>query len=226
MMIVLRNLAFYAAFYLGTVVYVLGSLLASVFGPKPLRLIVDGWSHYHRWCVRWLLGIRVRLEGVLPGPPVLIALKHESFFEAIDLPCLLDYPSVFAKVELMNLPGWGRVAAMYGLVAVERDQGAKALRKMMAAAKAITAAGRPMAIFPEGTRVPHGTEPELQSGFAGLYRLLGLPVVAGAVDSGPLYHRTWKRPGVITYRFSEPIPPGLPREEIEARVRTAMNVLN
>lgn len=225
-MAVLRNLAFYLAFYLGSVFYVLAALVATPFGPRLLRVPVDGWSHYHRWCVRWLLGIRVRIEGDLPRAPVLIALKHESFFEAIDIPCLLDYPSVFAKVELMRMPLWGRVAASYGLVAVERDQGAKALRTMIAAAKLLVGAGRPLAIFPEGTRVPHGSEPPLQSGFAGLYKLLGLQVVAGAVDSGPLYHRTWKRRGTITYRFSEPIPPGLPREEIEARVHAAMNALN
>jgi len=46
------------------------------------------------------------------------------------------------------------------------------------------------------------------------------------VNSGPLYHRLWKRSGTITYRFGELIPPGLPRDEIEARVHTAMNSLN
>jgi len=225
-MSLIRSLVFYLVFYLGTVFYVLAALVAAAFGARALRRVVDGWSHYHRFCARWLLGIKVRIEGALPGAPVLIALKHESFFEAIDLPCLLDYPSVFAKAELMRLPGWGRAAAMYGLVAVEREQGARALRTMIAAARQLTAAGRPLAIFPEGTRVPHGTRPPLQSGFAGLYKLLGLPVVAGAIDSGPLYHRAWKRRGTITYRFSEPIPPGLPREEIEARVHAAMNALN
>jgi 1-acyl-sn-glycerol-3-phosphate acyltransferase len=47
-----------------------------------------------------------------------------------------------------------------------------------------------------------------------------------AVNSGPLYHRRWKRSGVITIRIGEPIPAGLPREEIEARVLAAINVLN
>ncbi len=81
-------------------------------------------------------------------------------------------------------------------------------------------------IFPEGTRVPHGTRPPLRSGFAGLYRLLGLPVVPVAVNSGPLYHRPWKRRGTIRLQFGEPIPPGLSRDEIEQRVTDAINALN
>ena len=59
-----------------------------------------------------------------------------------------------------------------------------------------------------------------------MYKLLGLPVVPVAVDSGPTYQRWWKRRGTITIRFFEPIPPGLPREEIEERVHTAINALN
>jgi len=53
-----------------------------------------------------------------------------------------------------------------------------------------------------------------------------VPVVPMAVNSGPLYHRGWKRSGTITIRFGEIIPPGLPRDEVEARVREAINVLN
>ena len=97
---------------------------------------------------------------------------------------------------------------------------------MISAARTHTAAGRPLAIFPEGTRVPHGTRPPMQSGFAGLYKLLALPVVPIAVDSGPVYHRTWKRRGTIIYRVGEPIPAGLPREEVETRVLAAINALN
>jgi 1-acyl-sn-glycerol-3-phosphate acyltransferase len=56
--------------------------------------------------------------------------------------------------------------------------------------------------------------------------MLGLPVIPVAVDSGPLYHCRWKRSGTIRYRFGEVIPPGLPRQEIEARVHAAINALN
>lgn len=223
---IVRSGAFYLAFYLGSIpIVIVAAALAAA--PRPLfRRAVSGWSNWHRGCARVLLGQKVRIEGQIPSVPVLIALKHESFFEAIDLPALLDSPAVFAKAELLRIPVWGPAARRFGLVEVERDQGAKALRRMIAAAKGMVADGRPLAIFPEGTRVPHGSCPELKSGFAGLYKLLDLPVVAVAVNSGPLYHRWIKRPGTITYRFSEPIPAGLPRDEAEARVCAAINGLN
>jgi 1-acyl-sn-glycerol-3-phosphate acyltransferase len=187
---------------------------------------VDSWSRWHRWCRRRILGIVLAVKGGLPGGPVLVALKHESFFEAIELPQIIAQPVVFAKAELMRIPFWGPAARRYGLIEVEREAGAKALRRMITAAKELTANGRPLAIFPEGTRVPHGQSAPLQSGFAGLYKLLGLPVVAVAVNSGPLYQPIWKRQGQVDIVFSDPIPPGLPREEIEARVQAAINALN
>lgn len=225
-MAVLRSLAFYIAFYLGSLGYTSLSLIVLPLDQRRFRRVVRGWARFQRRCLRGILGIVIREEGTRPAGPALYAIKHEAFFEAIDLPALLDDPAVFAKEELFRIPLWGAAARAYGIVPVAREEGAKALRAMLAAAREHAAAGRPLAIFPEGTRVPHGNAPPLQAGFAGLYKLLGLPVVPVAVNSGPLYHRRWKRRGTITYRFGEPIPPGLPRAEAEARVHAAINALN
>ena len=225
-MILLRNVGFYAAFYLGSVAYVLAAVLAAPVSRVALGAVVAGWCGYHRGCARVFLGIRVRIEGAPMAGPALYAIRHESFFEAIDAPCLFEWPVPFAKRELFDIPGWGRAARAYGCVPVARDGGASALRAMVAAARAYSAQGRPLVIFPEGTRVPHGERHALQSGFAGLYKLLGLPVVPVAVNSGPLYHRRLKRPGTITYRFADPIAPGLPRAEVESQVSEAINALN
>lgn len=223
---VVRSLVFYVVFYGGTLFYFPVAYASLLFGTAALRRVARSWTVFHRLCVTLILGIRVDLQGSLPEKDALVALKHESFFEAIDLAVLLRFPAIFAKVELLRIPIWGRLAAAYGLIPVERDQGAKALRSMIAAAKASQKEGRILAIFPEGTRVPHGTKSPLQSGFAGLYKLLGQPVVPVAVNSGPLYHRWWKRRGTITIRVGEPIPAGLPRAEIEERVLDAINALN
>ena len=225
-MALFRSFVFYFVFYLGSLWFTSYSLLVFRFDQQRFRRVVRDWARFQRWCVTRILEMTIREEGERPDYPALYAIKHESFFEAIDLPALLDTPAVFAKEELFGIPLWGASARAYGIVPVARDQGARALRAMLAAAKLHAEAGRPLAIFPEGTRVPHGTRPPLQAGFAGLYKLLGLPVVPVAVDSGPLYHRGIKRGGTITYRFGEPVPPGLPRAEAEARVHAAMNALN
>jgi 1-acyl-sn-glycerol-3-phosphate acyltransferase len=71
-----------------------------------------------------------------------------------------------------------------------------------------------------------GETPDLRSGFAALYRALGLPVVPVAVDSGRLWGRgIAHRSGTITFKVGETLPPGLKRDEIEARVHAAINAL-
>lgn len=222
----LRSGAFYAAFYGGSVGYVLAALVVVALAPRHLPAIVAGWSRWHRTCARYLAGIVVQETGRRADGPALYAIRHESFFEAIDLPALLDHPVVFAKQELFRIPGWGRAASAYGVVPVAREAGAAALRAMFGQARAFSRSGRPLVIFPEGTRVPHGRRAPLQAGFAGLYKVLHLPVVPVAVDSGPLYQRAIKRPGIVHVHFGEAIPPGLPREEVEARVLAGINALN
>ena len=226
MISVLRSLLFYPVFYTGSVPYVLAALALMNFSERRFRWVVSQWSHWHRLCCRALLGIRVELDNPVFRPGVLYAVRHEAFFEAIDMPWLFHNPVVFAKAELLRIPGWGKAGERFGLIGVDREGGARALRTMLTEARRRIAEGRPLVIFPEGTRIPHGQRRPLQAGFAGIYKLLGLPVIPVAVDSGPLYHRRWKQAGTIRYRFGEEIPPGLPREEIEARVEAAINELN
>lgn len=224
----IRSLLFMLAFYLGTALCVLAAFPASLFGSRPLRAVTHLWVGLHYWCARLLLGIDSRVEGEVPAGPVLIAAKHQSMYETMDTVRLLHEPALIMKRELSDIPLWGWVARSYGIIPVDREGGAAALRRMMRAAEIAIGEGRPLIIFPEGTRVPPGEQPPLQPGFAGLYRALKLPVVPLAVDSGHVYPRGHfgKKPGIITFRFGETIPPGLPRSEIEARVHAAINVLD
>lgn len=221
-----RTLLFRIVFYGGTagaVVLVLGTAL---IGGVAVRRQAMRWARYHHWCTRVVLGIETRVEGSLPRGAVLVAAKHQSMFETLELLRLLDEPVIVLKRELADIPLWGRVARKYGVIPVDREGSAKALRAMLRAARTAKEQGRPILIFPEGTRVAVGETPPLRAGFAGLYRMVDLPVVPVALDSGRLWPRKGpKQAGAVTLRFGAPIPPGLPRREIEARVHEAINAL-
>ena len=226
-MAVLRSALFALVFYGWTAIAVFLAYPISLFGERAARGWAHSWARYHRWCCANILGIRSRIEGAPPKGAVLVAAKHQSMFETIEIVLMLDEPAMVLKRELARIPFWGRIVTAYGAIPVDRSGGAAALRQMMRAAEASIAEGRPILIFPEGTRVRPGETPPLQPGFAGLYRALKLPVAAVALDSGRLWPRGRfvKRPGTVTMRFADPIPAGLKRGEIEARVHEAINAL-
>jgi 1-acyl-sn-glycerol-3-phosphate acyltransferase len=227
-MAAIRSFLFALIFYGGTVPAVLLSFPISLLGTKAIRWWAHMWVRYHRFCAGWLLGVRTRVEGTPPRGACLVACKHQAMYETLEIILMLDEPAIVLKRELSDIPLWGWVTRRYGAIPVDRAGGAAALRRMMRAAETAIAEGRPIAIFPEGTRVPLGEQPPLQPGFAGLYRALKLPVVPVAVDSGRLWPkgRLVKHAGIVTMRFLDPIPPGLPRAEIETRVHAAINVLD
>lgn len=225
-MIALRSLLFAAIFYPGTLAFVMAGLIAAAIGQRQTEAVVLAWSRSHYWLSRHLLGIHTRVEGSVPAGPHLLAVKHQSMFETLEIVRIGDCPVLVMKRELAAIPLFGWLTRCYGNIPVDRNAGPSALRDMLKASAKVVATGRSVVIFPEGTRVPVGETPPLQAGFAGLYRALRLPVVPIALDSGRLWGRGLnKRPGLITFRIGETIPPGLKRDEIEARVHAAINAL-
>jgi len=227
MMALLRTLLFVLIFYPGSAVAVLSAFPMIPLGGDLLRRHAMRWAIFHRWCCRCILGIHTRVIGPIPAGPHLYAAKHQSMYETLDLLVVLRDPAAVLKRELADMPLFGHVAKATGVIPVDRAGSATALRHMLRAATAARDDGRSVLIFPEGTRVLPGEQPPLQPGFAGLYKQLKVPVVPIALDSGLVWprHSFIKRPGTVTMKFGEPIPPGLPREEIEARVHAAMNAL-
>lgn len=222
----LRSLVYAAIFYPATVLWVLAGVVASLFGRQPTLAVVLSWVELNHWLVRTVLDIRIRVEGSVPAGSCLIAVKHQSMLETLEMVRLTDLPLIVIKKELADIPLFGWLTRRYGVIPVERSAGARALRALVEEGNAATATGRSVIIYPEGTRVRVGETPKLRSGFAALYRALALPVVPVATDSGGLWGRGLvHRRGTVRIIVGETIPPGLKRSEVEARVHAAINVL-
>lgn len=224
-MIMVRSIAFAFVFY------VVGALLVILAGLEALvsrRAAHDGarrWSAFFLWSSSRIAGVRLKIVGDLPKGPVIVAMKHQSAYETMAAPRLYRWPAVVMKAELMQIPVWGWIARRHGSIPVDRNASSAAMRTMLRVAEQAVAEGREIVIFPEGTRTPVGEAPPLKPGVSGLYKLMKLPVVPVALDSGTLWPRRGflKRPGTITMRFGETIPAGLDRKTFEARLHAAIN---
>jgi len=222
-----RSLAYALIFYPATVAWVLVGIVASLLGRRATLAVVLSWVEFHHWLVTNVLGIRIRVEGEVPAGPHLIAVKHQSMLETMEMVRVTNLPVIVIKKELADIPLFGWMTRRYGVIAVERSAGAKALRALVEEGKRAIATGRPVIIYPEGTRVRVGERPPLRSGFAALYRALGLPVVPVAVDSGRLWGRGFiHRAGTVTLKVGGVIPAGLDRKSVEERIHAAINALD
>ena len=222
----LRSLLYTAIFYPATLLWVLSGLFGCLFSRRFTLAVVLSWAALNHWLVEHLLHIRVRVEGTVPEGQYLVAVKHQSMLETLEMVPLTHLPVIVIKRELADIPLFGWMTRCYGVIPVERSAGAKALRKLVEEGKRALTTGRSVIIYPEGTRVPVGETPELRSGFAALYRTLGLAVVPVATDSGRAWGRgVVHRPGVVTLKVGDTIPAGLKRDEIEQRVHAAINAL-
>lgn len=222
---VTRSLLFAMSFYIVGSFVVLAAGVCALASRRGARFGGRFWSAYFLWSAAHIAGVRLKLVGDVPKGPVIIAFKHQAAFETIATLRILDWPAVVMKAELMRIPVWGWIARRHGSIPVDRDGSTAAMRTMMRTANEAIAEDREIVIFPEGTRTPVGEAPPLKPGVSGLYRLLKLPVVPVALDSGLLWPRRTilKHPGTITMRFGPAIPPGLERRDFEAQLHAAIN---
>lgn len=204
------------------VVFIGGTALTAVLGiplllaPRRVMIAyVRGWAWLMVTSLRVICGVRLEVTGMHHIPPggAIIAGKHQSAFDTFVWSMLLQAPVYVLKKELMAIPVWGWLARRCGHVAVDREAGAPALRGMVKATKAALAEGRPVVIFPEGTRSAPGERVPYQPGVAALAMASGAPVVPAATDSGRFWGRRGfhKRPGTMHISVLPPLPAGLPR---------------
>ena len=223
-MIILRSLAYHVSFYLWTgILGILGLPLLLAPGMWVMRFGTF-WSAGTLTLLRWCVGLSYEVRGQLPPGPVLIAMKHQSAWEAFAVPVIFRAPVMVIKRELGYVPFYGWYAMKAGMIGIDRSGGASALKSMVVDAKRARTAGRPIVIFPEGTRTPVGARVPYQPGVIALYRQLDLPLVPVAVNSGLFWGRRHfiRRPGRVIVEILPAIPPGGERREVmtllEARI--------
>ena len=226
-MLFLRSAAFNLVFYAMSVVIVIAATPCLVLPRRFTLYAMEAWSHLTLWLLRVIAGTHYEVRGELPRGGVLVASKHQSMWDTIVMTAILKDPAMVLKRELLWIPFYGWYAQKARMIAIDRGAAAAAIRRLVSQGKAAVAEGRPVVIFPEGTRSAPGSKLEYKPGVAALYRQLGVECVPAAVNSGLFWARRGftRRPGTILLEFLPPIPAGLDRKtfmaELETRIETA-----
>jgi 1-acyl-sn-glycerol-3-phosphate acyltransferase len=184
-----------------------------------------------------VMGLTYEVRGAEHLPKAgsfLVAAKHMSPYETFKLRLLLDDPAIILKQELLRIPLWGAYLRKSDVIAIDRSTPERALKSIEDGALRMKAQGRPIVIFPQGTRVRADETPEQKKYKAGIARVqeaTGLPIVPMATNSGLFWPRSgWlKSPGKVVFEFLPPIAPGQDRKammhELEQKLESQSNAL-
>ena len=181
-------------------------LIASLFvSSTTLYWMCAGWL---RWAVggaRWLLGIRVQVQGWENLPlgqtsPAVLLVKHQSTFETFLMPTLMPHPLAYVfKKELLYVPFFGWAMGRLDMIHIDRSKRSEAFSKVVQQGRRLMEQGVWVIMFPEGTRIPRGQQGSYKSGGTRLAIECGAPVIPIAVTSAKCWPRKAliKRPGVV-----------------------------
>src|SRR5262245_30711182 len=192
MSVYLRSALFLVWFVVVSLVINVACLPLLLLPRRATVWAANKWSWLVLFGLKYVAGVSMQVRGRPPSGPALVAAKHFSVWETIAVLTLLRDPAIVLKRNLLWIPLYGWYCIKQKMIPVDRRGGARAMRRMQSAARRAVDAGRPIVIFPEGTRKTSGAPPDYKPGVAGLYALLSVPCVPMAHNSG-LFWSGWFR---------------------------------
>ncbi len=215
-----RSLLFNAHIYVAMALMAIWWLVPTMIRRERAWDGVGAWCRYVRWSAAWMIGLRSEVRGPVPTGEVLIAAKHQSFFDIIMIVSVVPRPKFIMKHELRYAPILGWYAARMGCVPVRRGRRAEAMKRMVADVAMGAALPGQLVIYPQGTRVAPGERRPYKAGTFVLYDQTGQVCVPTACNVGQFWPKrgVMRRPGTAVVEFGAPIPPGLAQEAFMARL--------
>jgi 1-acyl-sn-glycerol-3-phosphate acyltransferase len=226
-MTILRSALFNMFFFASTFLLTVPAAAISLVAPNQVRAWARFWAWLQIHAVRFICGIKFDVSGWenLPPAPVVIASRHESAFDILVWIALLPAACFVVKRELSEIPLFGRCIAATGMISVDREAGASAMRTLLRGGDRAKAEGRHIVIFPEGTRCDPGETRELQPGVAALASRTRLPVVPVMTNSGTFWGRRAfrKRPGTIRIAIMPALSGNFGRDAVMDALRASFS---
>ncbi|MGB5871977.1 MAG: lysophospholipid acyltransferase family protein [Albidovulum sp.] len=185
--------------------------------------VFDAVHAYCNWVRRsaaFLVGLKSEIRGEVPQDEVIIASKHQSFFDIIMIVSVVPRPKFIMKKQLMWAPILGWYAKRMRCIPVDRGKRSLAMAKMVADVKASADQPGQLVIYPQGTRVAAGVRKPYKIGVGVLYDQLAQDCVPAATNVGVFWprHGILRKPGLAVVEFLPRISAGDSVEAFMARL--------
>jgi len=219
----LRSVVFECIRFALTILFSFIALLTFPLKPLTRYRIITIWARLVTWSASFICGIGYRVIGRenLPHEASIILAKHQSAWETLAFQSIFP-PQVFVlKRSLLKIPFFGWGLAMMSPIAIDRDDGVRALRQTLEQGRDRLTEGWWVVMFPEGTRIKAGERGRYHVGGAWLASRMNATVVPVAHNAGTVWGRGafMKYPGTITVSVGPVIDPdGLRPEQLNKRV--------
>lgn len=216
-MLILKSLVFNVLFFIWTGLVVACAVPGLLIGQRYIICCAYFWGLGTHALLKSIVGVEYEIRGHdhWQGEAALFACKHQSTLETAMIQVLAYNSAIILKRELLWIPFFGQVVLRAGVIAIDRSKGRGVMTQLIDGAKKFIEEGRPIFIFPEGTRKPLEAPTELKAGIGALYEALGVPVYPIAINTGAVWTRRGfiKKPGKVIYEISPPIAPNLPKDK-------------
>ncbi len=184
----LRNLLFSVIFFSGIIFISIIFLPALILSQNLVLMGGKLMGYWTSFCLRLILSVKIVVlgkENIVTNKEFFIAASHQSMFETFYLQTIFNSPVFILKKELMLIPIFGWYLKKIGSISVKRNKVTKDNLSFFDNIKKVTSTtGRPLIIFPQGTRVKPEERPPFKKGVAKIYEELKISCQPIAINSG------------------------------------------
>ena len=180
-------------------------------GPLTADHRASLWA-MRNWSRSSARGLDIDVEPIdlhnVPPPPFVYACNHQSLLDVLVLGGALPHDFKWAaKRSLMKIPFLGWHLQLAGHVPVDRRSGSRAAAEVVRKFVEVLEQGKPLLVFPEGTRSEDGIVRAFKNGGFYAAQRAGVPVVPVALEGT---HRLMRKGEIGTGRGKIPVKVGKP----------------
>lgn len=233
-MIVIQNILsilFILLMYISMVIFALLGAIPALISRDATYWVIRNYCGTVIWLARVICGLKVEQRGKIPSGNVVVASKHQSFFDVILHAYYLPNVNYVMKQELTRVPIIGFYGRRIGTAPVKRGEKSRAVSQMMSGVNKHDGDTQ-LVIYPQGTRVAPGKSMPYKVGAAVICQRMGRPCVMAATNVGNFWpkHSLLRKRGTAVLEYLDTVPADLELSDfvnyMEDAIETASDALS